>query len=53
MRSSISVILAIAGALSTAVYAADREIKVEDRLDASADTLGDMMKAADKVEANL
>lgn len=48
MRSSISVILAIAGALSTAVYAADREIKVEDRLDASADTLGDMMKAADK-----
>jgi lipid-binding SYLF domain-containing protein len=48
MRSSISFILAIAGAFSTAVYAADREVKVEDRLDASADTLGDMMKAADK-----
>src|ERR1700693_1902664 len=48
MRSSISVIFAIAGTLSTAVYAADREIKVEDRLDASAETLGDMMKAADK-----
>jgi lipid-binding SYLF domain-containing protein len=37
--------LAIAG--STA-FAADRAIKVEDRLDASADTLTDMMKASDK-----
>ena len=48
MRSSILVIFAIAGTLSTAVYAADREIKVDDRLDASADTLTDMMKASDK-----
>src|SRR6185437_13016550 len=47
MRSSISVIFAIAGTLSTLAYAADREAKVEDRLAASAETLGDMMKAAD------
>src|SRR3954470_24266564 len=47
MRKSISFILAIAGTLGTAAYAADREAKVEDRLDASADTLTDMMKAAD------
>jgi lipid-binding SYLF domain-containing protein len=40
-------VLAIAGA-STAAVAADREIKVDDRLDASADTLTDMMKASDK-----
>jgi lipid-binding SYLF domain-containing protein len=48
MRNSISVIFAIAGTLSTAAFAADREVKVEDRLDASADTLADMMRAADK-----
>src|ERR1700675_4529089 len=48
MRTSISVIFAIAGTLSSAVYAADTAIKVEERLDASAETLGDMMKAADK-----
>ncbi len=48
MRISIPLIFAIAGTLSTAVYAEDREAKVEDRLDASADTLADMMKAADK-----
>jgi len=40
-------VLAIAGA-STAAVAADREIKVEDRLDASADTLSDMMRASDR-----
>jgi lipid-binding SYLF domain-containing protein len=40
--------LAIAGSMSTAVFAADREVKVEDRLDASADTLTDMMRASDK-----
>jgi lipid-binding SYLF domain-containing protein len=39
--------LAIAGSMSTAL-AADRAIKVEDRLDASADTLIDMMRASDK-----
>ena len=48
MRNTLSVIFAIAGTLSTAAYAADREIKVTDRLDASADTLSDMMKASDK-----
>src|SRR5450631_2390255 len=48
MRNTLSVIFAIAGTLSTAAYAADREIKVDDRLDASADTLADMMRAADK-----
>ncbi|HEY1760057.1 MAG TPA: lipid-binding SYLF domain-containing protein [Bryobacteraceae bacterium] len=40
--------LAIAGSMSTAAFAADRAIKVEDRLDASADTLMDMMRASDK-----
>lgn len=40
--------LAVAGSMSTAVFAADRAIKVEDRLDASADTLVDMMRASDK-----
>jgi SH3 domain-containing YSC84-like protein 1 len=39
--------LAIAGSMSTAAFAADREIKVDERLDASADTLTDMMRAAD------
>jgi lipid-binding SYLF domain-containing protein len=41
-------VLAIAGSLSTAAFAADRAIKVEDRLDASAETLTDMMRASDK-----
>ena len=40
--------LAMAGALATTSLAADREIKVTDRLDASADTLTDMMRASDK-----
>jgi SH3 domain-containing YSC84-like protein 1 len=48
MRNTLTVILAMAGAMSTAAFAADREIKVDDRLDASADTLADMMHAADK-----
>ena len=48
MRYSISFILAITGALGTVVFAADKEAKVEDRLDAAADTLTDMMQAADK-----
>ena len=48
MQNKLSVIFALAGTLSAAAYAADREIKVEDRLDASADTLTDMMKAGDK-----
>jgi lipid-binding SYLF domain-containing protein len=41
-------ILAIAGSMSTAAFAADREIKVDDRLDASADALTDMMHASDQ-----
>jgi len=40
-------VLAIAGSLSTAAFAAERAIKVDDRLDASADTLTDMMRASD------
>jgi hypothetical protein len=39
-------VLAIAG--STAALAADRPIKVDDRLNASADALTDMMRAFDK-----
>jgi len=48
MRKIFVTVLAIAGTLSSAAFAADREIKVDDRLDASADTLTDMMHAADK-----
>jgi len=40
-------ILAIAGTMSAAAIAADREAKVADRLDASSDTLTEMMKASD------
>jgi lipid-binding SYLF domain-containing protein len=40
-------VLAIAGSMSTAAFAADREIKVDDRLDASADALADMLRASD------
>jgi lipid-binding SYLF domain-containing protein len=47
MRKTLVAILAIAGTLTTASFAADREIKVDDRLDASADTLTDMMQASD------
>ena len=48
MRNSFVVVLAIAGTLSTVAYAADREAKVQDRLDASVDTLADMTHASDK-----
>src|SRR5271155_2502292 len=48
MHKTLVAILAIAGSISPAAFAADREIKVDDRLDASADTLIDMMRAADK-----
>ena len=47
MRKTLVAILAIAGTLTTASFAADREIKVDDRLDALADTLTDMMQASD------
>lgn len=40
-------ILAFAGTMSTVALAADREVKVSDRLDASAQTLTAMMGAAD------
>ena len=48
MNKTLVTILAITGSISTAAFAADREVKVDDRLDASADTLMDMMRAADK-----
>src|SRR5271157_1291990 len=48
MRKSIVTMLAITGFMSAAAFAADREAKVDDRLDASAETLNDMMKASDK-----
>ena len=48
MRKTVTLApLAVAGSLSIAAFAADREIKVDDRLDASADTLHDMMNASD------
>jgi lipid-binding SYLF domain-containing protein len=37
----------VAGTLSTVAFAAEREVKVDDRLDASAETLSDMMRASD------
>jgi lipid-binding SYLF domain-containing protein len=40
--------LAVASSANTVAFAADRAIKVEDRLDASAETLTDMMGASDK-----
>jgi lipid-binding SYLF domain-containing protein len=48
MRKTLVAILAITGSISTAALAADREVKADDRLDASADTLIDMMKASDR-----
>jgi lipid-binding SYLF domain-containing protein len=47
MRKTIVTILAITGSIATVAFAADREVKVDDRLDASADTLMDMMRASD------
>ena len=48
MRKTHLAILAIAGSMSTVAFASDREIKVDDRLEASADALTDSMRAADK-----
>jgi len=48
MRNTFVAILAIAGFISPTAFAADREVKVDDRLDASADTLIDMMNASDR-----
>ena len=47
MSKTLVAMLAIAGTMSTVAFAADREVKVDDRLDASAETLADMMRAAD------
>ncbi len=41
-------VLAIAGSVTTAAFAADRAVKVDDRLDASAETLTAMMHASDQ-----
>src|SRR5580704_7930986 len=48
MRKTVIAALAISCSLITTAFAADREIKVDDRLDASADTLIDMMHASDR-----
>jgi lipid-binding SYLF domain-containing protein len=48
MRKTLIGILAVAGTISSAAFAADREIKIDDRLDASADALTDMMRASDR-----
>ena len=47
MRKTLVAILAIAGSVSTGALAKEREIKVDDRLNASADTLTEMMRASD------
>jgi lipid-binding SYLF domain-containing protein len=47
MRKRIVTILAIAGSIGTLALAAEREAKVDDRLDASAETLTEMMRASD------
>jgi lipid-binding SYLF domain-containing protein len=48
MRRTFVAILAVAGSMSAVAFAEDREAKVSDRLDASAEALTDMMRAADK-----
>jgi SH3 domain-containing YSC84-like protein 1 len=48
MHKTLITILAIGGSIGTAAFAADRAVTVDDRLDASADTLIDMMHASDK-----
>ncbi len=48
MRKTLIAMLAIAGTVCTVAFAAEREVKVEDRLDASADTLHDLMRSFDK-----
>lgn len=48
MKKTLTAVLMVASSFSIMAIAADREVKVDDRLDASADTLNDMMRAADK-----
>jgi SH3 domain-containing YSC84-like protein 1 len=47
MRKKVVAVLAIAGSFGTLAFAAERETKVDERLDASADTLTEMMRASD------
>jgi lipid-binding SYLF domain-containing protein len=48
MKKTLIAILVMSGAFATTTLAADREVKVQDRLDAAADTLTDMMNASDR-----
>ena len=48
MGKTFLAILAIAGTMSTSALAADREIQVGDRLDASTDTLTALLQASDQ-----
>jgi lipid-binding SYLF domain-containing protein len=48
MRTTLTTVFAIACSLSTVAFAADKEAKAIDRIDASADTVTDLLKAADK-----
>jgi lipid-binding SYLF domain-containing protein len=48
MRNTLATVVAIAGTMGTAALAADRAIKVDDRLNAAADTLTEMMRAPDR-----
>jgi lipid-binding SYLF domain-containing protein len=47
MCKTLAAVLAIAGSMGAVAFAAEKEIKVDDRLNASADTLTDMMRASD------
>jgi lipid-binding SYLF domain-containing protein len=48
MKKILVSFVALAGMSSITVFAQDRETKVDERLDASAETLGEMMHASDK-----
>src|ERR1700690_732992 len=48
MRTTLTAILTMACALSTSAFAADREVKTDDRLQAAADLMSAMMHADDK-----
>jgi len=47
MHKTTTLHFGLTGSISTAAFAADTAIKVDDRLDASADTLTSMMRASD------
>jgi lipid-binding SYLF domain-containing protein len=48
MRTTLVTFIAIASSVSIGAYAADREAKAIDRIDAAADTVHEMMNAPDK-----